>query len=100
MQRQQVLTEKSRRSEKRLQDELLRRKQTKLCAYTEGHLDRVRETTARVAELYDTSEGVGPGLKVFEGALDPSQFREQLRRSLQMKLRSCHMHAIRRSMAG
>jgi len=94
MERNKLLEEKRARHEDRLRATLLKRKQTKLCDFNDADLARVQEQTAKVAELYDTTEGVGPGLKVFEGGLTPSQFREQLRRSLDMKLDPAEFSAL------
>lgn len=65
--------------------------QTHLASYTQKESERVQNRMAKVASLYDAArDGVGPGLAVFEGELNPTQFREQLRRSLDFKMRFGH----------
>lgn len=68
-------------------ESMLRRKRVALCPYSQQQLESVQRTMATVAANYDSSrDGLGPGLSVFEGRLDPLQFREQLRRTLHLTL--------------
>lgn len=83
------------RLEIRLHKSLTERNKTHLANYTQKESEQVQDRMAKVASLYDAArDGVGPGLAVFEGELNPTQFREQLRRSLDFKMSDAEFSAL------
>jgi len=86
--RQETLELLDDRRQMALKEHLIRQQQFQLCEYTEKDVVSIQSKVAHIAKLYDVEleEALGPALKVFEGQMNPTQFREQLRRSLGIKM--------------
>ena len=96
LRRQRNLRGEKERSEKERAEELVRRTQIDLCDYSMQDLENVQAHVAKVAETYDVEleEAMGPALKVFEGHMNPTEFKEQLRKSLNIELSLPELSAL------
>ena len=96
LRRQRKIASEKKRVEQERCDDLVRRTQINLCDYSMHDLEKVQATVAKVAETYDVEleEAMGPALKVFEGHMNPTQFKEQLRKSLNIELSLPELSAL------
>ena len=96
LRRQRKIAMEVERSEKERAEELVRRTQIDLCDYSMQDLENVQAHVAKVAETYDVEleEAMGPALKVFEGHMNPTEFKEQLRKSLNIELSLPELSAL------
>ena len=96
LRRQRKIASEAERVEKERCEDLLRRTQISMCDYSMHDLESVQATVAKVAETYDVEleEAMGPALKVFEGHMNPTQFKEQLRKSLNIEVSLPELSAL------